>query len=188
MEFWVVILTLWAFYRWVASRIRRQKEDERFARVVEALNHLEPRLKDINKLESRVKELEQRLASPKPPDPAEAEQHAATAPPPAIRKPVEPPPPVVPAAPEIPKPVPPVVAPLPGAPALPPRTPATSEAPGIELPATQPFSQPKPITPPPLHRPHRLRARQHFHHLEGRHRSRRANSVHSSNKLWALTG
>ena len=64
MEFWIAILTLWAFYRWVASRIRRQKEDERFARVVEALNRLEPRLKDISKLESRVKELEQRVASP----------------------------------------------------------------------------------------------------------------------------
>ena len=40
MEFWVVILTVWAFYRWVQSRIRRQKEDERFANGIEALNRL----------------------------------------------------------------------------------------------------------------------------------------------------
>src|SRR5580704_16181906 len=63
MEFWVLILTVWAFYRWVQSRIRRQKDDERFARVVEALNKLEPRLKDLHKLETRVHELENRLAS-----------------------------------------------------------------------------------------------------------------------------
>ena len=150
MEFWVVILTLWAFYRWVASRIRRQKEDERFARVVEALNRLEPRLKDISKLESRVKELEQRLASPAPGAP-EAEP-AATAPSPAVHKPIEPPPPVMPPAPEMQKPVPPAVAP-PVAPAVPLHTPSTSEAPGIEPPAAQPFPQPKPAPPPPLHRP-----------------------------------
>src|SRR5215472_14116576 len=150
MEFWIVILTLWAFYRWVASRIRRQKEDERFARVVEALNRLEPRLKDISKLESRVKELEQRLASPVPPGAPEAEP-AATAPSPAVRKPIEPPPLVMPPAPEMQKPVPPAVAP-PVAPA-PLHTPPTSEAPGIEPPAAQPFPQPKPAPPPPLHRP-----------------------------------
>ena len=63
MEFWVLILTVWAFYRWVQSRIRRQKEDERFARVIEALNKLEPRLKDLTKLETRVHELEQRFGS-----------------------------------------------------------------------------------------------------------------------------
>jgi uncharacterized membrane protein len=150
MEFWIAILTLWAFYRWVASRIRRQKEDERFARVVEALNRLEPRLKDISKLESRVKELEQRVASPMPPGPAETEPVAA-APSPAARKPVEPPP-VVPPAPEIQKPVAPVVPP-PAAPAVPPHTPPTSGAPGTEPPAAQPFPPLKPAAPPPLHRP-----------------------------------
>jgi hypothetical protein len=153
VEFWIVILTLWAFYRWVASRIRRQKEDERFARVVEALNRLEPRLKDINKLESRVKELEQRLASPMPPAPAQAEPHAATPPPPAIHKPVEPPSAGLPAVPEVQKPVPPVVAPLPPAPALPPRTPPTPETPRVEPAAAHPVSPLKPLTPPPVDRP-----------------------------------
>ena len=79
MEFWVVILTVWAFYRWVQSRIRRQKEDERFANVIEALNRLEPRLNDLKKLENRVHELERRLT--------------ASAPPPTVEPPAETPPP-----------------------------------------------------------------------------------------------
>jgi len=94
MEFWVLILTLWALYRWVHSRIQRGKEDERFARVIEALNRFESRLGDLKKLETRVAELEQRLASSAPQFPA-AEKPlitpAPTAPPPAP-KPVEFPP------------------------------------------------------------------------------------------------
>ena len=86
MEFWILILTVWAFYGWVQSRIRRQKDDERFARVVEALNKLEPRLKDLQKLETRVHELETRLATSGPPAPAQ--QPAAPAPP-VEPKPIE---------------------------------------------------------------------------------------------------
>ncbi len=89
MEFWILILTAWAFYGWVQSRIRRQKDDERFARVVEALNKLEPRLKDLHKLETRVHELESRLTTAAPPTPA---KQPVTPPPPSPQpKPVEPP-------------------------------------------------------------------------------------------------
>jgi uncharacterized membrane protein len=141
MEFWVVILTFWAFYRWIASRIQRQKDDERFARVVEALNRLEPRLKDIGKLESRFQELEQRLSSS--PAPGNAEQH----PPPQsapVPTPAEPlPTPDLPPAPEMPNavattdeahapklPVPPFPAPPP------PEPPAPPPAPPLRLPAS----------------------------------------------------
>src|SRR5258705_13005064 len=89
MEFWILILTAWAFYGWVQSRIRRQKDDERFARVVEALNKLEPRLKDLHKLETRVHELESRLVTAAPPTTA---KKTDTAPPPSPEpKPAEPP-------------------------------------------------------------------------------------------------
>src|SRR5271166_3417381 len=111
MEFWVLILTLWAFYRWVHSRIRRQKEDERFARVVEALNKLEPRLKDITKLETRVHELEHRLATAATP-PIPAQQPVAPAPSAPEPKPVEPPIAIkLPPTPEISKPAEPVTPP-----------------------------------------------------------------------------
>src|SRR5579863_7173159 len=114
MEFWVLILTLWAFYRWVHSRIRRQKEDERFARVVEALNKLEPRLKDINKLESRVHALEHRLATAAPP--VAAQQPVAPTPLAPEPKPIEPPAPTKPSPPlEIPKPPAPAAPPVPPA-------------------------------------------------------------------------
>ena len=63
MEFWILILTLWAFYRWVQSRIRSKSEDERFARVIESLNLLEARQDRFNNLEARIQELERRLIS-----------------------------------------------------------------------------------------------------------------------------
>ena len=53
MEFWVLLLFIGVFSLWVQSRIRRQKEDERFANVIEALNRLEPRLNELKKLQSR---------------------------------------------------------------------------------------------------------------------------------------
>ncbi|HUI51963.1 MAG TPA: hypothetical protein VLX60_09270, partial [Terriglobales bacterium] len=108
MEFWVLILTLWAFYVWVRSRTRRQKEDERFANVINALNRLEPRLRDLTKLETRVAELEHRLATPgsAATTATPVQPPVAAAPPkPPTPKPVELPPPVpLPPAPEIPKP------------------------------------------------------------------------------------
>lgn len=133
MEFWVLILTVWAFYRWVQSRIRRQKEDERFARVIEALNKLEPRLKDLTKLETRVHELEHRLAASLP-----ASQPPAPVSPAA--KAVEPLAPVaIPPAIEIAKPV--VPPPVPVA-----VEPVEPRAPNISVPATPP---PKPVVTPP---------------------------------------
>jgi len=142
MEFWVLILTVWAFYRWVQSRIRRQKDDERFARVVEALNKLEPRLKDLHKLETRVHELENRLATSVPP--ASAQQPAAPAPTAAEPKPVEPPAPIkLPPALEIPKPL------APAAPPTPPTPPAHPIEPPAAKPSFPPTPFPAPVTPPP---------------------------------------
>jgi uncharacterized membrane protein len=142
MEFWILILFVWAFYGWVQFRIRRQKDDERFARVVEALNKLEPRLKDLHKLESRVHELETRLATTTPPAPAQQPSAATTAPP--EPKPVEPPVSIkFPPSLEIPKPPAPAAQPTP--PALP--------AHPIEPPAPPPSSAP--VTPPSSTTPHR---------------------------------
>lgn len=151
MEFWILILTVWAFYRWVQSRIHRQKDDERFARVVETLNKLEPRLKDLQKLETRVHELETRLASAPP----RAQQPAPSAPSTAEPKPAVPPaPPTLPATsiehpetkpvapPPIPKPLTPPPAPAPHPPA-PPRTtpPPLSPPPHAHLSAREATSQ-----------------------------------------------
>ena len=91
MEFWVLILTVWAFFRWVLTRIRRRKEDERFANVIEALNKFEARFRDVTRLEKRVQELEQKLAS-------SGTAAAPPAPPPVEHLPVVVPPPI-----EIPK-------------------------------------------------------------------------------------
>jgi uncharacterized membrane protein len=63
MEFWIFILTLWAFFRWMQSRVWRKKDDERFARVVEALNKIDGRQNQFKNLESRIQELERRLAN-----------------------------------------------------------------------------------------------------------------------------
>jgi uncharacterized membrane protein len=155
MEFWILILFVWAFYGWVQSRIRRQKDDERFARVVEALNKLEPRLKDLHKLESRVHELETRLATSAPAEPAQ--QAIASAPPAAAPKPVEPPAPTkLPPSLEIPKPP----APAPPTPPPPPAHPIEAPVPKTTAPpppspepvAPHPPAPPRP-TPPPLSPP-----------------------------------
>src|SRR5271166_6273019 len=181
MEFWVLILTLWAFYRWVHSRIRRQKEDERFARVVEALNKFEPRLKDITKLETRVHELEHRLATASAP-PTPAQQPVALAPSAPEPKPVEPPvaiklPPTL----EIPKPPEPAVPsappahpfepPTPKPPAPPPPfpkpvtpKPASPSAPTIAHPPALVHPVPPPLSPPP--QPAHLSAREATSQLE----------------------
>jgi uncharacterized membrane protein len=162
MEFWVLILTVWVFYRWVQSRIRRQKEDERFARVIEALNKLEPRLKDLAKLETRVHELEHRLAAslpasqpPAPVSPAAkaVEPLAPEAIPPAIEiaKPVVPPPVPVAAEPRAPK-ISVSSTPPPSAPPKPVVTPPAATAP--HPPAPHPPA-PAPVVPPPFLTPGR---------------------------------
>jgi hypothetical protein len=136
MEFWILILTVWAFYGWVQSRIRRQKDDERFARVVEALNKLEPRLKDLHKLETRVHELESQLATAA--FAAPAQQLAAPAPPLDEPKPIKTPISVqTPPSLEIPKP------PAPAAPPTPPIEPPAAK------PSVPPPPFPEPVTPPP---------------------------------------
>ncbi|HWT87358.1 MAG TPA: DUF2339 domain-containing protein [Candidatus Angelobacter sp.] len=133
MEFWVAILTLWAVYRWVRSIIRRQKDDERFERVVDGLNRLESRSKILTKLESRVDELEKQLACSTP-----AQQTKAPAPPATETKPVGPAAPVtLPPPPEIPMPS----APLPLA--------AEPTPPLAPQPVIPPPSAPKPIATTP---------------------------------------
>src|SRR5882757_11371987 len=133
MEFWVAILTLWAVYRWVRSIIRRQKDDERFERVVDGLNRLESRSKILTKLESRVDELEKQLARSTP-----AQQTKAPAPPATETKPVGPAAPVtLPPPPEIPMPS----APLPLA--------AEPTPPLAPQPVIPPPSAPKPIATTP---------------------------------------
>jgi len=175
MEFWILILTAWAFYGWVQSRIRRQKDDERFARVVEALNKLEPRLKDLHKLETRVHELESRLATAAPPTTA---KQPVTPPPPSPEpKPVEPPISIkLPPSLEIPKPPAPAVPPTPppppieppaAKPSVPPPpfpTPVTLPAPTISYPSAPPRPTPPPISPPP--QPPHLSAREATSQLE----------------------
>jgi hypothetical protein len=66
MEFSVVILTVWAFARSLLSYVRRKKEDERFARVIDALNQGQAK---IESLEGRIHDLE-RAAYPPQPTPA----------------------------------------------------------------------------------------------------------------------
>jgi len=137
MEFWVVILTLWAVYRWVRSIIRRQTDNERFQRVVDALNKLESRSKILTKLENRVDELEKQLARSTP-----AEQTNAPAPSTADTKPIQPTAPVTFAQPvEIPK--------L----STPPPFAAEPSPPPATKPAIPPPPVPKPIatTPPPFY-------------------------------------
>src|SRR5271170_658777 len=171
MEFWVLILTIWAFYRWVQSRIRRQKDDERFARVIEALNKLEPRQKDLAKLETRVQELEQRLAlSFSPPSPPAARQTDVPVPPSPAPKPIEPGKPVaVPPSLENPKPLAPVVPPpvappavhppSPPIPSPPPPSKQVATPPGSSLPHPLALTRPTPPTfsPPPKSAPASVR-------------------------------
>ena len=134
MEFWVLILTVWAFFRWVLTRIRRRKEDERFANVIEALNKFEARFRDVTRLEKRVQELEQKLAS-------SGTAAAPPAPPPVEHLPVVVPPPI-----EIPKLIVPAAPVPPVAPALPVAEEVHPPAPKTPVPVVPPA---KPVVPPP---------------------------------------
>src|ERR1700676_1361768 len=149
MEFWILILSAWAFYRWVQSRTWRRKDDERFARVVEALNKLEPRLQDLHKLETRVHELETRLATSALP----AALQQPVAPPPASPepKPAEPPAPVtLPPSLEIPKPPAATIPPAPPSHPIEPPTPKPVTPPPAPPPASTTPLSPPPPHPPPL--------------------------------------
>ena len=75
MEIWVFILTVWAIVRWVQMRLWRQREDERFERVIDTLNRGQAR---IESLEKQLRELQLRVG------PAEGFRFCT----PAIRKPL----------------------------------------------------------------------------------------------------
>jgi len=78
MEIWVFILTVWAFVHWLQTRSRRQREDERFERVIDALNRGQAK---IESLEKQIHELERRVAA----GPAAAEKPAPAVAPPAVK-------------------------------------------------------------------------------------------------------
>ncbi len=160
MEFWVLILTVWAFFRWVLTRIRRRKEDERFANVIEALNKFETRFKDVARLEKRIQELEQKLASSgtaaAPPAPPPVEHLPVVVPPPIeIPKLITPPEPAVPVPPaspvaeEVHPPVPTTPVPVvpPAKPVVPPPTPVIPHAPAPMRPTAPPLSAPPHAAP-----------------------------------------
>jgi Predicted membrane protein (DUF2339) len=125
MEIWVFVLTVWAFVRWWQTRYRRQMEDERFERVIDALNRGQPK---IESLEKQIRELEQRVAA--------GSTTAEKAPPPVVPPSVKPAevrtPSRIPPWPEEPKEVP--------TPAEPPKAPAPT--------APAPVKPPEPVSPP----------------------------------------
>lgn len=151
MEFWILLLIVWAIYRTFAGAIRRRKDDERFERVVNALNQMEARLKDLKKLETRIDKLEKGQAEAGQSEKAQPHMPPVEpAPlPTAAPLPAAPPPPPVPAKPlviEVP-PAPPASKPTP-----PPPTPQHPVPPPHPIPAapqTHPPSAPAPTTPRP---------------------------------------
>jgi uncharacterized membrane protein len=163
MEFWIFILTLWAFFRWVQSRVWRKRDDERFARVVEALNRIDGRHNQFKSLESRIQELERRLADASVI--STPETAAPAAPVVAAEKPTVTPGPIrIPPWPEIPKSptvsppepavsvsIPPPAKPEPP-PAPPPPTPLKPAAGTTPTPVAPP-STPSRVVPPPLSAP-----------------------------------
>ena len=136
MEFWVFILTVWALARWLQTHIRRKKEDERFARVIDALNHGQAR---IESLEKRIHNLEHAaVAIPSPLKPAE-EIPSRPAPTPVVK------------APE-----PPATSPIPPGPSEPKEVPASpaSLKPQLSAPIPPPAKLPEPVKlPPPVPTP-----------------------------------
>ena len=109
MWFWIVVLFGWLFVEWIRRRQAERKDDERFARLVGALNGAEAELK---KLTARVQTLE---AHPAAPADSAATSSVVESPKPPVAKPVPaapaPAPPVVPPEPSATKPIAPVVAP-----------------------------------------------------------------------------
>ncbi|MGC2418318.1 MAG: hypothetical protein WA434_11265, partial [Candidatus Acidiferrales bacterium] len=95
MWFWIVVLCGWLVVEWILRRQAERKNDERFARLVTALNRYEAELK---KLTARVQTLETRPAVPVEPwaatSPVEVPAPARAFAKPAPIAPVPPPPPV----------------------------------------------------------------------------------------------
>ena len=136
MAFWVFILTVWGLVRWWQMRTWRQKDDERFARAIDALNRGEKR---FEALEKHIRELEHRGTAAVP----ATEIRAPSIAPPPPPKPAEPPPPLrIPPWPTEPSEAP-QAHPKPPAPATPPLK--TSE-PAIP---SKPLPIPPPATPLP---------------------------------------
>jgi len=130
MEFWVLILTLWAFTRWLQTRSWRQKDDERFGRVIDALNRGQAK---IESLEKRVRELELApVAAAPPPLPADTPQPVPTPLPPIVSEPVAP-------------------TPIPPWPAEPKEVCARPQPPKISVPVAppEPIKLPEPVKLPP---------------------------------------
>lgn len=125
MWFWIVVLFGWLVLEWLQRHQAERKNDERFARLVGALNRYEGELK---KLAARVQTLESRLVGPIE---APASSSAAEAPAPA-------------AAPAKPAPIAPV--PIPPAVAIPPL--AAPPPPSATKPPA-PVVIPPPSVPPP---------------------------------------
>jgi len=142
MEFWVFILTVWAFIRWWQLRTWRQKEDERFARAIDALNRGEKR---IESLEKRIQDLEHPVIAPT----TLAEAPASAPIPPIRRAPAEAHPPSrISSPPTEPKETaPPPEPPKPLAPAIPP----APVKPPVPVTAAKPLPTPPPpsASPPP---------------------------------------
>jgi hypothetical protein len=144
MEFWVLILTLWAFARWLQMRHWRQRDDERFERVIDALNRGQAK---IESLEKRIRELEHAPVAVSPPlSPAGTPKAIPTPPPPSVSETIAPIP--IPPWPAQPKDVP--VSPQP------PNIPASVTPPeAIKLPEPVKLPPPPPVppslqaTPPP---------------------------------------
>jgi Predicted membrane protein (DUF2339) len=127
MLIWVLILTLWAFVHWLQLRHRQQKDDERFGRVIDALNRGQSKLEA---LEKRIHELEGRPT----PSPVLAETAHPPVPPPAPK---------------------PVGIPTPPSAAKEPKVPVAEERPKAPAPAPaptptppQPAKPPEPVPPP----------------------------------------
>jgi uncharacterized membrane protein len=148
MFIWVLILTARGFVRWFQQRQWHQKDDERFARVIDALNRGQAKLEA---LEKRIHELERRAIAP--PAPAETAAQPAVSPPAPKPGEIPTPPPThkepkkVPASEERPK--------APGSPPTPPVSvkPPEPVSPPTPLPTPPTLPVVPPQAPPPAARP-----------------------------------
>ena len=145
MWFWIVVLCGWLVVEWILRRQAERKNDERFARLVTALNRYEAELK---KLTARVQTLETRPAVPVEPwaatSPVEVPAPARAFAKPAPIAPVPPPPPVS---------IPPMAPPPPSA-VKPPASVVVPASPATPAHAAPPHEPPKPPVPPaPRHGP-----------------------------------
>jgi len=144
MEFWVLILTLWAFARWLQMRHWRQKDDERFERLIDVLNRGQAK---IETLEKRLRELEHAPVAVSPPSsPVDAPKPIPTPPPPAVSQAIAPI--RIPPWPAEPKEM--------SAPPQPPKIPTSVIPPEaiklpepVKLPPLPPVPPPVQVTPPP---------------------------------------